>query len=57
MRPPKPPISAFKDAIEIIREEGVEERRRIDKGAIFCQVDKRKQRGQVIEFITDGNHK
>jgi len=36
---------------------GEEEVRRIDKGAIFCQVEREKHKGQLIEFITEGNQK
>ena len=57
MRPPNPPTMAFREAKRNSNKEGVAEERRRARGATFCQVDRVRHRGHLIEFITEGNQK
>lgn len=57
--PPSPPTRAFKDPRNKIKEEftGSLDEIRTNKGIIFCQVVRRRQIGQLIAFIAEGNQK
>lgn len=57
MRPPNPPTSAPREAININTEEGLLMVSKIESGPTFCQVDRVRHRGHLIEFITEGNQK